>query len=315
MVPRLDIKHLTVLAALATTGSVTAAAAQLGVTQSAVSHRLREAERRLGAPLVERGERGVQLTADGERMRALAERFLRELMRVEQEIETERSAGQRLLRLGQATFSRYHWLPAFLDHLAESEPDLSVDLSGSATLQPFAALNDGSADVVTVYGRPPGSGRYRWQKLGTDPLVAAVAPTHRLAERPYLETEDIAEERFFSYPLSAEPGFEWEALIGAPSVPFRRVTRMPTPEAVIDLVRAGFGSGVFSRWALEPEVADGTLVARPLTAEGTLIDWWAVTRGDEPENAPAARLARALLRWSSRYETAMQTLGFEGDGG
>ena len=48
MLPRLDIKHLAVLVSVAETGSVTAASARLGLTQSAVSHRLREAERRLG---------------------------------------------------------------------------------------------------------------------------------------------------------------------------------------------------------------------------------------------------------------------------
>jgi LysR family transcriptional regulator, regulator for metE and metH len=309
MIPRLDMKHLTVLVALAETGSVTATAARLALTQSAVSHRLREAERRLGVRLVERHERGVRLTAAAERLRVGASQWLRELVRIEGELRED--TGVTVVRIGQATYSRYHWLPAFLQFVQSLEPALRIDLSGTATAKPFAALNSGLVDVVTVYGREMTTGRYRWRKLATDPLVAILAPGHRLAARPYLDAADIAAEHYFSYPLSAEPGFEWEALIGAPSVPFSQVTHMPTPEAVIDLVRAGFGVGVFSRWAVEPEVVDGTLLALPISPAGMALDWWAVTRADEGAGTPATRVAQAFVRWSARYETGLATLGFE----
>jgi LysR family transcriptional regulator for metE and metH len=157
--------------------------------------------------------------------------------------------------------------------------------------------------------------RFRWDKLATDPLVAVMAPTHRLARLSYLDSTVIGDERYYTYPLSAEPGFEWEALIGAPSVPFRRLTQLPTPEAVIDLVRAGFGIGIFSRWVVRPELANGTLIERPIGPEGTALDWWAVTRAGDPEGGPARRLAAALLKWNKRSAVGLSTLGFEGQGG
>lgn len=310
MIPRLTLNHLSVLSALAQTGSVTASASRLGVTQSAVSHRLREAERRLGVKLVQRTEAGVALTPEAERLRALADRFLDELGRLEQELETEHSGGQTLVRLGQATYSRYHWLPDFLSYLHAQEPSLSVDLSGRAATRPFAALVDGSVDVSTVYGRPSTAPRFRWRKLATDPLVVVVAPSHRLAHAPYLDSGMIGDERYYTYPLSAEPGFEWETLTGAPSTPFRRLTPMPTPEAVIDLVRAGFGIGIFSRWAVRPELASGALVEKPMGPEGLALDWWAVTRAADPEDGPAERLALALARWSQRSAEGLSTLAF-----
>lgn len=312
MIPRLGINHLAVLSALAETGSVTASAGRLGITQSAVSHRLREAERRLGVALVRRGERAIALTQEGERLRAVADRFLDELARLEQELETTRAGGRSLVRLGQATYSRYHWLPAFLGYFNEAEPRIQVDLSGRATARPFASLMDGSVDVSTVYGRPSALPRLRWFELGTDPLVAVMAPGHRLAERDYVDSLTIGDERYYTYPLSAEPGFEWEALVGAPTVPFRRLTPMPTPEAVIDLVRAGFGIGIFGRWVVEPELADGTLIAKPIGEEGTVLHWWAVMRASDAEDGPAGRLAKALVRWSERHESGLATLGFHG---
>jgi LysR family transcriptional regulator for metE and metH len=313
MLPRLDLRHLIVLGALAESGSVTATAHRLGVTQSAVSHRLREAERRLGVALARRGEGGLVLTQEGERLRASAERFLDELGRLERELAQTGGRGRQPVRLGQATYSRYHWLPIFLDYLAERDPRLDVDLSGRATARPFAALIEGTVDVSTVYGRPSALPRFRWYWLASDPLVAVMAPDHRLAADAYVDSRTIGDTRVYTYPLSAEPGFAWEALVGPPAEPFRRLTQMPTPESAIDLMRAGFGIGIFARWAVEPELADGTLIAKPIGEEGLSLDWWAVVRGRDPEDGPAVRLAESLVAWGRRHEQALATLGFGGE--
>ncbi|OKL42308.1 LysR family transcriptional regulator [Pseudovibrio exalbescens] len=310
MIPRLTISHLALLSAVAETRSITAAAVRLGITQSAASHRLKEAERRIGFRLLRRTEKVVTLTPEGEKIRALSEQFLDELGRLEQELEASYNGKQILVRLGQATYSRYHWLPAFLSHLEKADPQLTVDLAGSATSKPLSSLSQGTVDVVTMYGRPSALPKFRWFNLGSDPLVAVMSPDHRLAELPYIDSESLIEERYYAYPISYEPGFEWETILGVPDTMYRRVTHMPTPEAVIDLVRAGFGVGVFSRWAIEPEIADGTLIAKPIGENGFSLDWWAVMRASDPENGAGGRLARALANWNDRLGNGLGTLAF-----
>ncbi|MDX5595740.1 LysR family transcriptional regulator [Pseudovibrio sp. SPO723] len=310
MIPRLTISHLALLSAIAETRSLTAAAARLGITQSAASHRLKEAERRIGFRLLRRAEKVVTLTPEGEKIRAMSEQFLDELARLEQELEASYNGKQILVRLGQATYSRYHWLPAFLAHLEVAEPQLTVDLSGSSTSKPLSSLSQGTVDVVTMYGRPSPLPKFRWFNLGADPLVAVMAPDHRLAELPFVDSSHLVEERYYAYPISSEPGFEWQTVIGVPDTMYRNITHMPTPEAVIDLVRAGFGVGVFSRWAVEPEIADGTLIAKPLGENGFSLDWWAVMRASDPENGAGGRLARALASWNDRLDNGMGTLAF-----
>lgn len=311
MHPRLTTNHLSLLIALAEAGSVAAAGSRLGITQSAASHRLREAERRLNAPLVRRSATGVTLTEEGERIYTFADRFLRELSRLEQDIESVRTDGRSLVRLGQATYSRYHWLPAFLEFLEKRDPTLSFDLSGSATARPLGSLREGIVDVSTVFGRPTASRRFKWTWLATDPIVAVMAPEHRLADRPHVDSSLMADERVFSYPFASEPGFEWETMIGPPTTPYRRVTQLPTPEAAIDLIRAGYGVALFSRWAIEPELSDGTLIARPIGTDGLSLDWWAVTRADDPPDAPSNRMVAAWLDWSHQAKQGFGTLSFD----
>jgi len=313
MFPKLGMHHLALLLGLAETGNVSAAAARLGITQSAASHRIREAERRIGVTLTRRVSGGMVLTPEGERIRILADRLLRELVRLETELEDQQGDGRALARLGQATYSRYHWLPAFQRFLEAHDPGLTIDLSGQATARPLASLTAGIVDLSTIYGRPTGAAHLRWDKLATDPLVMVMSPDHELAALPYVASSDVAPYRVFTYPFATEPGFEWETLIGRPTVPYTRITAMPTPEAVIDLLRAGYGVSLFSQWAVGPELADGSLVARPLSEEGMSLDWFAVTRAEDGPDTPAGRLLDATLAWAREAQGAgLATLAFPG---
>lgn len=83
------------------------------------------------------------------------------------------------------------------------------------------------------------------------------------------------------------------------------------PEAIIDLVRAGLGVSILSQWAVQPEIQDGTLVAKPVGPEGLDLNWWAVVRADEPVDSPASRVARRLVAWSRARQEGAVTVGFE----
>lgn len=311
MVPRLDIKHLAVMLAVCETGSVTRAGARLGLTQSAVTHRIREAERRLGCQLFARAGKQLVATPAGERLLGVATRVVDQLSRFEEEIGLLNGSARKLVRMGQATYSRFHWLPAFLGNFENVAPDIEVDLVARATRAPFSALREGAVDVAIIYGSRTTSASLRWFHLAADPLVVVMAPGHRLANNDWIDAEDLAEERYFAYPLTSEPGFEWETVLGPPSVTFRRVSQVQLPEAVIDLVRGGFGVSILSRWAVEPEVHDATLVAKPLTRTGVTLDWWAVIRDTEEKGSPAWTLAEALVNWSRRAEGGLDTLAFK----
>ncbi|SMF53602.1 LysR family transcriptional regulator, regulator for metE and metH [Tistlia consotensis] len=317
--PLLELRHLLVLIAIVETGGVTAAALRLGLTQSAVTHRVREAERRLQRRLFSRSGKRLLLTPAGERLLQSAQRVVEELGRAEQELRPSAGGVRELVRLGQATYSRYHWLPRFLEDFGDRSPGIEVDLVARATHSPFAALAEGAVDVALVYGsrseqRGSWGGGFRWRHIASDPLVVIVAPGHRLAALPWLSSREMADERYFAYPLSSEPGYSWDTVAGPPPVPFRRVSQVQLPEAVIDLVRAGFGCAIFSRWAVEPEVADGSLLAKPLGPEGFSLDWWAVTRAAEPEDGPAGRLADFFVDYARRPDRGLANLGFGGSG-
>src|SRR3954471_23871519 len=82
----LDLRHLRLVAAMADSGGQTRAAQRLNLTQSALSHQLRELESRIGTPLFIRASRRMVLTAAGERVLASARRVLHEVETLERDL-------------------------------------------------------------------------------------------------------------------------------------------------------------------------------------------------------------------------------------
>ena len=307
--PRLDVRHLAMVRAIADTGTVTQAADRLGVTQSALTHRLREAERRLGAELFSRTGNRLHLAPAGERLYGTAASVLEDLQRAESDVRVFAEQRRTVVRLGQGTYSRFHWYSGFVDTL--NDPELELDVVARAAREPLACLLEGAADVVTGHGVEQDTHRLRWLRLASDPLVAIMAPAHPLADRPWLEAEDFLNERYITYSVQPAAGFEWQRLFRARGVRPGRMSVVGVPEAIIDLVRAGFGVSILSQWAVQPEIDDGTLVARPLGPEGLEVDWWAVLRADEEEGSPARRVAEALVDYSRKRRAGTADVGFE----
>lgn len=313
MRPKLEVRHLLTLNAVAETGTVTQAAERLGVTQSALTHRIREAERRLDTQLFKKVGRRVFLTPAGERLQAAAVRVIDEISRAEEEIRTQNGVSRSVVRLGQGTYSRYHWLPEFMAKLAHHAPDIEIDLVARAVYQPFLALQEGAADLVVVHGSERRAPQFRWYRFSPDPLVAIMAPDHPLARKSFVVAEDFVDERYITYSLMPELGLEWHTIMRPSSIQPRRLSVVQVPEAIIDLVRAGFGVSILSRWAVEPEIADGTLIAKPITPDGVTVNWWGVIRAAEEENSPAQRVVEAMVAWGKRDDGGLGTLGFRGE--
>src|SRR5688572_6991401 len=110
----LDVPDLALVREVAGTGSLTRAGTRLHLTQSALSHRLRAVESRLGTPLFLRLGKKMVLTAAGERVLSTARRVLDELERADAELRVLALDGGGVLRLCTQCYTGYHWLSPLL---------------------------------------------------------------------------------------------------------------------------------------------------------------------------------------------------------
>ncbi len=296
MGPRLDVHHLQMLTAIAETGSLAEAAQLLGVTPSALSHRIREAERRLEVALFTKLGRGLRPTPAAELLRQAAVRILAELEQVEAAAENMSRGVRHVVRLVVGAYSSYHWLPAFLEAFRRAAPETQVEVVANAVFRPLDALQEGEIDVAIVSNQPMPAGLHR-VPLFRDELVAIMAPGHRLAAKAYATPEDFVEEDMLTYSLTTLPGYEIDRFWRPSGLSPRRFIKVELVEAIVELVKAGTGVSMLTRWAMAPHLSAGTLACAQLGREGIYVGWSAVLREADRRNSPAQVLAAALAEW------------------
>jgi LysR family transcriptional regulator for metE and metH len=294
-VSKLDLRHLLMLEAMAATPTLAAAADRLNVTPSALTHRLREAERRLALPLVTRSGRRVRLTEPGKRMLLAAQRCLAELDAAEREAGATLGATQQVVRMGASALCGYDWLPALLRSLAAERPEIDVEVVMDVSLNPAAALADRRIDLAVMPTRVK-SRSVTSIRLFQDEMLALLPDRHPKAGRRYLDVRDLAAEVYVTDTITPEHGREYERLFEPAGLIPTRVLRAGHMEAVVALVRAGLGVTVVTRTTAAPFVAAGGLKVVPLTATGQFLTWHAVIRSSKERGSAPRVVAETLAR-------------------
>jgi LysR family transcriptional regulator, regulator for metE and metH len=277
----LEIRHLKLVTAIAETGSVTLAGNRLHLTQSALSHQLRDAEEQLGVALFERRSGRMILTAAGERLLQSANSVLAELERAEKEIQSSNGNGvhKGVLRLSTECYTVYHWLPARLKLFQQKFPEVDFQLVIEATHSPFEALLDGKLDLAIVVN-PIRNRKILYTPIFEDETVIIVPPGHRMADKKYAEPQDFMGENLIVYPPKEESTLLMKFLTPAGITPRKTIEVMLT-DVIIEMVRGGLGVAAMARWAVAPQLDSEVLVGLPFTEQGFRRTWSAAQLRDK----------------------------------
>ncbi|ANM29999.1 hypothetical protein ABI59_11090 [Acidobacteria bacterium Mor1] len=289
----LDLRDLELVREVAATGSLTAAAGRLNVTQSALSHRLQELEGRLGAPLFERQSRRMVLTRAGERLARTASRALGEIQVAWDETRALAGSGVGTLRLSTACYTGYAWLADVLEGFRGAHPGIEVVVDADATHGAVDAVRGGTLDLALAPG-PTEDERLLAEPLFEDELVVLLPPDHPLAAEPYITPAHFAELHLIGYSADPKQSFFLGGVLGPAGVTPQRVTGVPLTEAIIELVKAGQGVAALARWAVAPHLENGALIARPFGSQGLRRCWHAVTLRRDPAPAHLATFVELL---------------------
>lgn len=300
---RLEIRHLRMLQAMASTGNITHAAVLLKLTQSALSHQIREAERRLGVALFVRAGKRMQMTPAAQSLNEEAGRILSQLHQVETRVTRPDAAARDAVRIGCGAYSCYRWLPRFLTEFQIGAADVDIEVVADATQQPVKALQDRKIDVAVTSSAPPKSA-LRSLRLFRDELILITARDHPLAGKNVITAEDLRDQVYISYSDVAEKGHEFDALLKPAHVSYRRLMKVELTEAIIELVIGGFGVSILSRWAVSHYLKSGALASARVTPRGLYVEWHAAVRKSESKDSAAARMARALQFWCANDHQA-----------
>lgn len=263
----MDLRHLRSLLALAETGSVSAAARRVHLTQSALSHQLRAIERRFGVPVVRRKGRGVALTAAGERLAAAA-RAVADVIRSAERDVMKLAAGEGgSLRIALECHTCFDWLMPVMDRFRRHWPQVELDLVSGFHPEPTDLLLEDRADLVIGSERRAYKGLVHWPLFRFE-ILGILPVSHPLAARRYLSPEDFRSETLITYPVPEQRIDLIRRFLRPARVRPAAVRTAELTVAILQLVASRRGIAALPNWGVKSYVDYEYVIARRLGKKG-----------------------------------------------
>ncbi|MFH8611920.1 LysR family transcriptional regulator [Streptomyces sp. NPDC018029] len=233
-----NFPQLRAFVAVVDAGGFSAAAAELGMSQSAVSHAVASLERELAGPLLVRSG-PVRTTALGERVLPHARAALSAVGAVA-EIAADAGAVTGTVRLASTPTVCQGLLPGLLRHWRQDRPRITVRVFEGDSAEVAEWLENGTADAAVLIDPPPGPGT----QLALDGYRALLPRDHPLAGEAAVDVRDLEDDEFLISPNSCEDRVRaLHDLAGLRFTPAHRVRDLAT---LISMVQAGLGVTVLS---------------------------------------------------------------------
>jgi DNA-binding transcriptional LysR family regulator len=267
----MEIRQLRAFTTIAETGTFTAGAQRVHVTQAAISMQIRQLEMEVGAQLFIRAPRRVMLTEAGEVLLERARRILREHDAALAEIAELAGAEHGRLRIGSSSaMVSADLLPLILKELRGRHPRADISVSSGTSEALVGQILAGELDVAFV-SLPVEARGIQTETLNRDELVAIASPRHPLAKKRVVSAYALAGEKL----ILGERGGNTRRLIdnffAAAGVTPTVAMELSRLSAIKRMVEEDMGVGIVPLQSARAEVEQGRLIAWWI--EGAQFDW------------------------------------------
>ena len=233
-------RHYRLLHALNKTGKLGSAAMELGITQSAATHQLKEAERRLGLKLVKKAGRNISLTWIGGFLASKGAEAEEILSRAEFEAAYFDRGNKESLKIAVGVNDLMDWYPATAGKINRHLDGFVLEAVRCRYGQELQLIMAGVADVAIVAycdtckdlpSLPLASGQ----------LKCLVSEAEPVTQDKAISVEELVKQTFISYNYIPKPGFEYETLFVPNSVFPKSITLVESLQTVLGMVSLGMG--------------------------------------------------------------------------
>jgi LysR family transcriptional regulator for metE and metH len=253
--------HLAIIREVDREGSLTAAANQLNLTQSALSHAIRKLEDQLGVDIWRREARSLLPTQAGEYLLSVANRLLPQLSHAEDRLRQFAQGERGTLRIGMECHPCYQWLLKIVAPYLDSWPKVEVDVRQKFQFGGIGALFGHEIDML-VTPDPLFKPGLRFTPVFDYEQVLVVGPAHPLRDAGHVEPRDMAEETLITYPVATDRLDIYTQFLMPAGISPKRHMPIETTDIMLLMVAHGRGVAALPRWLVEENAA--TFDVRPI---------------------------------------------------
>ena len=242
----IDLKHLKTISALAEQGSLAGAALSLNLTQSALSHQLKELETRLNLELFLRKSRPLVLTAAGQHLLALARQVLPALAQTERQLFALHSGEAGRLHLALDCHSCIQWLLPLLPDFRRQWPGVDLEVESVPGFDAISALLGGQLDLLLT-SDVQARGDLHFEPLFAFDLTLVMAPDHPLCQQRRIAPDDLRPEVLLVYPVERARMDVFSRFLQPAGVEPARCKPVDNTSVMLQMAAAGLGLAALPR--------------------------------------------------------------------
>ncbi|MCZ6503882.1 MAG: LysR family transcriptional regulator [Gammaproteobacteria bacterium] len=279
----IELRHLRTLMALRDTGSLVEAADRLFLTQSALSHQLKDLEDRLECRLFQRKTRPPRFTSAGRNLLNLADEIIPMVRAAERDIARLAGGEAGRLHICIECHSCFQWLIPCIDRYRSNWPEVELDLTGGFDFAPLPALVRGDLDLV-ITSDPVDLSGIQYVPLFRYEAMMALAKDHPLANRPFLVPADLVPETLITYPVDRNRLDVFTRFLDPVDLEPAAIRTAELTPMMVQLVASGRGIACLPNWALTEYLENQTIVANKLGESGLWCTLYAAIREDQRDS-------------------------------
>jgi LysR family transcriptional regulator for metE and metH len=294
----MELRHLKMIKEVAKHGSLTLAADHLFLSQSALSHQLKDIEDYFKTQIFIRQKKKMLLTDTGKIILAASEKIIEEIEGTKGKIKllTEKDAGE--VRISTECYTSYHWLSGFLMDFKQSYPKVEVIIIPEATYNSESLLLENKIDVAIIANNL--NQKFDYTPLFTDEFIAVVSNDHPWTSLNWVSAEAFANETYIMYNLPKEKSSIYGLLFKEKEP--KKLYKIMLTEAIVQMVKANLGVTALPNWVVRPYIESGQLTAIPITRKGVKRIWYAATLKSKQQPKFINDFSRKLAKHLKRSE-------------
>jgi DNA-binding transcriptional LysR family regulator len=280
--------------------SFSKAAAAKSMTQSAMSHLIKNLEDELGVRLFNRQGKSVLPTPSGRLLYSHAKEILNQYKVMENAIYSSVNMVKGALTLGATTTISTYLLPQVFYSFSRKHPDVSIGLTVSNTEKIIKDLQDGNIEIGIVEGNLKNPSIHS-EIIAEDEIVIIASDDNSLSAKKNVTLNDLATQAF----IMPEPGSGTREFIDD----FLREIEMPpedarismtlgSPELLLQMVKSGVGISFVSKWSAFQALKDGSVKQLQVPGRRLRRKFYLIRIGKEPSTIAAKTFSHFLKDYS-----------------
>ncbi len=296
----LTLKQIRAFAAVARSGSITKAAAELCVTPPAISSQLKTLRHLVGADILVRETEGIKPTRLGEEVLELSDRLEAIINASSHRLGAVKDGKSGTLGLAVVSTGKY-FAPTIMAAFQKAYPDIELRPVIGNRRRVLNALENGAVDVA-IMGRPPARLNVKTHILGEHPNILIAPPNHRLAGKKNISPADLLKETLLTRELGSGTRIlavrfmdRFGEGLGYPRM------EIGSNESIKQAVMAGMGIAMISAHTVMTELQSKRLVALDLPGLPIIRHWILVHLKNKPLSAATKKFHDFMLEHEDKF--------------